>query len=837
MSKNLYNETTRKATHIHNIPIESGTPTDEDILVYDSTTNRWNTEAQDNVLGLIRDPDAPFAYASVIASGVTGLEIGITGASFAYFGYGPTGDSGTRLKWDQGMGAFRAGRADGSQWNSSNIGRYSSGFGLDTTASGYISHAEGRLTTASGGYGAHAEGLSSTASGYASHAEGQNSIASTFRAHAEGWGGTASGIASHAEGKDSTASGYASHAEGYTPISSGISSHAEGYSTISSNTASHAEGYTTNASGLYTHAEGQSTIASNSRAHAEGWGGTASGIASHAEGKNTTASGDYSHAEGAFTTASGTYSHAEGMTGTASGTRSHVEGWANVASGPASHAEGLYNTASGAYSHSEGSVTTASGHRSHAEGWSAISSGLGSHAEGKSTTASGIYSHAEGHSTSATQIRAHAEGWSTTASANSAHAEGKSTTASAVYTHAEGQNSTANGTFGHAEGFYTTASGSRAHAEGESSVASATASHAEGLATTASGIQSHAEGNYTRATADGSHSEGKSTMASGTYSHAEGWGGTAQVSSSHVSGYFTTAYSVGGTGEGRFVCGRANDDSAPFAYSTGLQYWTAGGTGPTGGYPDIANSERMFVVGGGTYNGTSGTLVNLFSVTADGYAHIQNGITLGSADYAEYIESVDGRSIPVGTSVILENGKVRPALPGEQPIGVVSKTYAILGNAYENEWSGKYLKDEYGRRIYETRDVKTEHIKTTKEIRVEPKTIEIYDELNDRYISKTIAENVEYDIPVYREIAIYNDQNVLLGTRYEMMKEYRIEKQFVPKLNPLFDPTRTYISRGQRPEWISVGLFGMVIVRKDQPLSPGWIKIKDLGTTELYFIK
>ena len=40
-------------------------------------------------------------------------------------------------------------------------------------------------------------------------------------------------------------------------------------------------------------------------------------------------------------------------------------------------------------------------------------------------------------------------------------------------------------------------------------------------------------------------------------------------------------------------------------------------------------------------------------------------------DYAEYFESTDGTAIPVGTTVVLVNEKVRAATSGEQPLGVV----------------------------------------------------------------------------------------------------------------------------------------------------------------------
>lgn len=122
---------------------------------------------------------------------------------------------------------------------------------------------------------------------------------------------TASGDYSHAEGYVAEASGFGSHAEGYDTIASGKSSHAEGYDTIASGIGSHSEGYHTTASGFGSHSEGANTTASGDYSHAEGYKTIASGVGCHAEGRWSMASGDYSHAEGIETEALD-YQHAQG---------------------------------------------------------------------------------------------------------------------------------------------------------------------------------------------------------------------------------------------------------------------------------------------------------------------------------------------------------------------------------------------------------------------------------------------------------------------------------------------------------------------------------------------
>ena len=112
------------------------------------------------------------------------------------------------------------------------------------------------------------------------------------RSTAEGIETTASGMYSHAEGHSTEAIGDNSHSEGYTTNASGRYSHAEGCSTKATGDRSHSEGDCTNAVGWGSHAEGGYTTASGQHAHAEGWHTTASGSSSHASGYGTVASHD-----------------------------------------------------------------------------------------------------------------------------------------------------------------------------------------------------------------------------------------------------------------------------------------------------------------------------------------------------------------------------------------------------------------------------------------------------------------------------------------------------------------------------------------------------------------
>lgn len=308
-----------------------------------------------------------------------------------------------RMFFDKPNGSFRAGTAQGTQWDAVNRGDYSAAFGRNCRATQRYSFAEGADTQANGWW-SHAEGVDTLASGDASHAEGQDTEAGGYRSHAEGDTTWARNDADHAEGWATRAEGFYSHAEGWASRTVGRAAHAEGRATYAEGYDSHAEGNNTRAYGDYSHVEGVAakTGAAADGAHAEGLNTLASGRYAHAEGDNTLASGaDGAHAEGNYTTAAGSKGcHAEGYySQVTTGRACHAEGYGSECNGSAdygTHAEGNYTTASGRGAHSEGQFTVASGHYSHAEGNGSDALGNNSHAEGDSTTASAASSHSEG---------------------------------------------------------------------------------------------------------------------------------------------------------------------------------------------------------------------------------------------------------------------------------------------------------------------------------------------------------------------------------------------------------------------------------------------------------
>ena len=334
--------------------------------------------------------------------------------------------------------------------------------GLDTTASGDYSHAEGRYTLASGDF-SHAEGNRTIASNNYAHAEGRYTTASRWQSHAEGNRTHAGGISSHAEGDRTIALGEGSHAEGYNTIASGLWSHAEGDATQAIGNLSHAEGAFTQAIGVSSHTEGESTKTGITTAFSAS---IVSGV--------ITLSGSYGDVAGQFAAENRLYLYDLDNN---NNRRAHIISQSYFDS--TNTIVELYDTGVNATTAYVGNLNwlssngswngdqTIPGDYSHAEGNNTTVLGLNSHAEGRYTIAAGDFAHAEGNRTQALNDYSHAEGRLTVASRWQSHAEGNRTHAGGISSHAEGDRTVTLGEGSHAEGYQTIASGSYQHVSGQ----------------------------------------------------------------------------------------------------------------------------------------------------------------------------------------------------------------------------------------------------------------------------------------------------------------------------------------------------------------------------------
>jgi hypothetical protein len=240
------------------------------------------------------------------------------------------------------------------------------------------------------------------------------------------------------------------------------------------------------------------------------------------------------------------------------------------------------------------------------------------------------------------------------------------------------------------------------------------------------------------------------------------------------------------------------------------------------------------------------------------------------SDFAEYFESVNEKRIKPGISVVLEEGKVRPAKKGEIPLGVISAIPAVVGGMHL-EWPGKYLRDEFGAPIMEEYKEeimvpKKQKVKRERQ-KMEKRTIEedvtstevVYKNNKPCRVERKERAAREVEAPAFKEVDLYDSsgKEVIGKHRVPVTETYEEEVtvfddvgnpvlvgsgKFVtkerPKLNPKYDASEKYLTRDKRPEWNCVGLLGQLHVKKGQPVAPSWVKIRDVSSdVELWLVK
>jgi hypothetical protein len=293
----------------------------------------------------------------------------------------------------------------------------------------------------------------------------------------------------------------------------------------------------------------------------------------------------------------------------------------------------------------------------------------------------------------------------------------------------------------------------------------------------------------------------------------------------------------------------------PDGYAAGRKAWTGYGGATT----------NTFTI----KNQISGGNIDL-STTGNGRTFIRNISIYSGADYAEYFLSKNGKEIKAGTSVVMDNGKIRAAKKGEIPMGVISKNPGIV-SGLSLEWPKKYLKDEFGCDIMEEykKEIMVPKKEKVKKERQKVKKKKVKEEMvrtevvkvKGKYCQKEISETVEKEVeePVFKEVNLYDasGKNKIGKHQVPVMETYeeeidvldengqpvmigsgKFETKTRPKINPEYDKTKEYIPREKRPEWNCVGLLGQLPLRKGQPAAPTWVKIKKISKdVELWLVK
>ena len=145
-----------------------------------------------------------------------------------------------------------------------------------------------------------------------------------------------------------------------------------------------------------------------------------------------------------------------------------------------------------------------------------------------------------------------------------------------------------------------------------------------------------------------------------------------------------------------------------FVYGEGLNTITSNET-VIGRFNNFANFEQwgdnkpLFEVGGGSGNSNRITMFMVQKNTGIVFAHSAFKVE-GMGDFAEYFEWFDGNpnnEDRMGYMVQLNGEKIEIATTFKNCIGITSGTNSFTADSASLDWHGRFLKDDFGRPIYE----------------------------------------------------------------------------------------------------------------------------------------
>jgi hypothetical protein len=209
--------------------------------------------------------------------------------------------------------------------------------------------------------------------------------------------------------------------------------------------------------------------------------------------------------------------------------------------------------------------------------------------------------------------------------------------------------------------------------------------------------------------------------------------------------------------------------------------------------PSPSNGQYQFILGS---NATRRVRIN-FSSSPNAYLSSGGAWQVTGADYGEYFEWNDGNQTSeerVGYFVEIADGKIQIA-KSVNAIGIASKTTAFIGDSNQDEWNGKYLKDEWGVPVME---------------KFQKFALSSGESQKEVYFD---AEGFCYhEIPNRR-----NRQSV----KIDVVKEQGtfIEDLDIQVENPDYNPEKRYIPRKDRKEWDVIGLLGKLKVRTSEQIT------------------
>ena len=229
--------------------------------------------------------------------------------------------------------------------------------------------------------------------------------------------------------------------------------------------------------------------------------------------------------------------------------------------------------------------------------------------------------------------------------------------------------------------------------------------------------------------------------------------------------------------------------------SSALRIESAGIIGQNWDFIDLHSEVEPFDRKTGSYS------TNVLKVSGNGDVKSSGRFISNKTGYAEMFEWADGNSKNenrLGFTVALKHGKLIVADEGDDPIGVVVASSAVLGNAMWNHWAGKFTKTGLGE------DKSTQY------------DIIEWLENETTILESHYASSLSKDFAVPENaIEIQTDSNGNDLKRNTIFRGYDNQQEYLP--------------REERQGWAMVCLLGTVPVYKGQTIRPSWIILNSIS--------
>lgn len=239
-----------------------------------------------------------------------------------------------------------------------------------------------------------------------------------------------------------------------------------------------------------------------------------------------------------------------------------------------------------------------------------------------------------------------------------------------------------------ANGDYNISSGTNVNIEGISNICVGFDSSINGSNSASFGQNNTVNKNYCLASGYGNIIKGDNSVCLGNSNQASGSFSQSCGQQNINSGYCSSAFGFGGNVSGSYCFASGQNLNANINNLAVLGLFNKSGA-----------TNDLFIIG----NGSSSLRSNAFRVTKSGSVYGQSAYNSTGADYAEFFEWLDGNTESedrTGYFVTLEGDKIKKATNNDSYIlGVISVNPSLVGNSYDDQWQGAYIRDEWGRVI------------------------------------------------------------------------------------------------------------------------------------------